>query len=186
MVLPKGRICHARFWHINIVNLICATNHIFLRRPIIAKTVRYFRIWTNYGEIPPLMSNLELFFIVFIVMAVELVMFLIYLLPGGIPNDIVTQSPTDSTYTFIACSTHPPSYGTTVIAFWLGINGFFLILAIMIQLICRRLETPYHESKFILFTVSPHLHNILNLVFRYFDSERNFNPNLLHHRYSER
>jgi hypothetical protein len=106
------------------------------------------------------MSNFELFLIVFIVMAVELVMFLIYLLPAGLPDRIVTQSPADNTYQYITCSTSPPSYGTTVIAFWLGVNGFFLILGILIHLIARKLETPYHESKFILFTVSPTLLNL--------------------------
>lgn len=99
------------------------------------------------------MTSFELWVIVLIVMGLELIMYLIYLLPGGIPDRIVTQSSSDTTYIYIACSTDTPSYGETVIAIWLGLNGFFVLLALLVQLICRRLDTPYQESKFILFTV---------------------------------
>lgn len=124
-------------------------------RPIFAKTLRYFRIWTNYGQIAPTMTFFELMVVVLVVMALELIMFIVYFLPDGIPDRIITQSQSDTTYLYISCVTNNPNYATTVIAIWLGLNGFLILLGLLVHLIARNLVTPYHESKFILFTVQP-------------------------------
>ena len=122
-------------------------------RPIFAKTLRYFRIWTNYGKISATMTFFELMLVVLVVMALELILFVVYFLPDGIPDRIVTQSQSDTTYLYIACVTDNPDYSTIVIALWLGLNGFLVLLGLLVHLMARNLQTPYHESKFILFTV---------------------------------
>jgi hypothetical protein len=98
------------------------------------------------------MSLFELLIVVIIVVGFEVVAFLVYLLPDGVPNAIYTLSSQDSTYRYITCQTNSGMiYTNIVIPIWMGINGFFLVLAFLVQLIARNLETPYHEGFFILF-----------------------------------
>ena len=99
------------------------------------------------------MTFFELMLVVLVVMALELILFVVYFLPDGIPDRIVTQSQSDTTYLYIACVTDNPDYSTIVIALWLGLNGFLVLLGLLVHLMARNLQTPYHESKFILFTV---------------------------------
>lgn len=99
------------------------------------------------------MTNKELLIPFAVIMFFNLILTLIYILPGGLPDRIVTQSSSDTTYLYITCSTNDPSYGELIVYFYLGYNLIMILIAFMLIVIARSLATPYKEGTFIIFVV---------------------------------
>ena len=99
------------------------------------------------------MSNKELLIPLGVMMFFNFILTIIYILPSGLPDRIVTQSSSDTTYLYITCSTDDPSYGETIVYIYLGYNLIMILIALMLMLMARALTTPYKEGNFLLFVV---------------------------------
>lgn len=100
------------------------------------------------------MTLTELMVPLLLVLAVDFIFAIIYILPGGLPDRIVTQSTADTTYLYITCSTLDPNYGNMIVYFYLGFNILVVLMGLLILLAAMSLKTPHDESIFILFVVS--------------------------------
>jgi hypothetical protein len=126
---------------------------VLVNRCLLAKSVRYYLIYINYGKQTTRMTNWQLFIPLLLVFTIDLVLMLVYILPDGLPNRIVTQSTSDTKYLYITCSTNNPKYGAFIIYFFLGYNLFMVLIALLILLMAKNMKTPYSEGTYILFVV---------------------------------
>jgi len=117
---------------------------------IAAKSQRYFRVYANFGYIPPRMTTLEFYFWLSIPLVLALVCMVLYIIGKGLPQAVVTQSTVDNTYVYISCLPGTVSWGNWLVGIFIGIMFIFVIVSTTILLLTLDLITPYKESTFLL------------------------------------
>lgn len=122
---------------------------------ILAKTQRYFRVYANFGYVPPRMTTLEFYAWMSIPLLLATVVMILYIVGKGIPQAVVTQSTVDNTYVYISCLPGTKSWGNWLVGIFIFLMFDFIIVSTAILLLTMNLITPYKESTFLLLIVHP-------------------------------
>lgn len=136
---------------------------------VLAKTQRIFRVYLNYGAISPTMGNLEFTLFAGTVFLIALIFCLVYVLASGEPpTGTVTQSLSDNTYLYIACTASSKSFGNWVIGFFMGVMISISLGCAFMLFLANDMETPFKEAEFLFLAVVDFLVLCIVLIPNYY------------------
>lgn len=133
---------------------------------VTAKCQRYFRVFANFGYVPPRMTTGEFYLWMSLPLLLATTMMILYNFANGLPEAVVTQSTVDNTYVYISCLPGTVSWGNWLVGIFIGIMFAFIAASTAILLLTMNLVTPYKESTFLLLIV----HNYYICSYLIFDS----------------
>lgn len=119
----------------------------------LAKIYRYFKVVNNFKIKGRYLPAIELLLFVGSIALVNVTLVIILDTIYGAPTGVVVQSTTDELYNYVECRIPDYDFQITMTVIILVFNGIVTLVAAVLAIFARKVDTPYGESRFISFAL---------------------------------